>query len=112
MGTSALIHFRENKKIFATIYRHYDGYPEEVLNNLEQFLDAVEKQCIDRRFNDPTYLAAKFVVWQADQYTDDKSKPLDFLSVGVVTPESLAGDYYYYLDCDTRNRPEIIVGSR
>jgi len=64
MSTQATVHFQENGKTEAIIYRHTDGYPEGLGEDLQTFLNEVNK-LKDKRFDDPSYLAAKFVVWQA-----------------------------------------------
>lgn len=84
----------------ANIYRHSDGYPSGVLPDLDAFFERVMLDTNDHRFDDPSYLAAKFVVWQADQSRSIAvrrgGKPgemLDFLGVGIVSGD--AGDAAY-----------------
>jgi hypothetical protein len=103
MGTPALIHFQDNGKTEAIVYRHWDG--DDLEEDLNAFLDEVEKQCADTRFDDPTYLAAKFVVWQAAQYTNDQ--PLNFLGVGICIDEVFQTEYNWAVSCTTKNRPTI-----
>lgn len=38
MGTRALIHIKDESKTIATIYRHYDGYPEGLGMELKDIL--------------------------------------------------------------------------
>lgn len=80
----------------AKIYRHSDGYPNSehgVLADLGRFHEALP---VDSRINDPSYLAAKFVVWQAGEFArgDD---PLEFLSVGVLTEDPGDLEYTYWI---------------
>ena len=106
MSTRCVVNFGYNDEVEAKIYRHSDGYPEGVLPDLKTFFSDVKKQTQDTRFDDPTYLAAKFVVWQANKYAyhykDGKrrrSKRLDFLSVGVVMQNPLDIEYEYFVNC-------------
>lgn len=84
----------------AIIYRHTDGYPEGAGADLIEFLDDLEKNVPDNRFDDPAYLAAKYVVFLARMFNTDyagnpKEHPLDFLSVGVckTDPDDIAFRY-------------------
>lgn len=127
MGTRTNIHFNYGKEVAANIYRHYDGYPGKVDENGEQveygvlpdllrFFRDVKAHAVAHgpRFGDPTYLAAKFVVWQARENTkkhtynpdtgemevSGSTHHLDFLSLGVCV-EDLGGiAYIYEVDCD------------
>lgn len=111
MSTRCNIHFTYGDRVQANIYRHYDGYPEEVLPDLEKFFSEVEAQTSDTRFNDPSYLAAKFVVWQASQYSLSE-KPLAFLGIGVTQQDAEDGEYTYKVDCtrhDEKGHPIVEV---
>jgi hypothetical protein len=119
MSTRCNIHFADaNGRVEANIYRHSDGYPEGVLPDLEEFFTAVEAQTSDTRYSDPSYLAAKFVVWQAGEYAklaaynfmtgeQGEVKPLDFLSVGIMNTDAGDGEYVYTLTCKGDQRPEV-----
>lgn len=117
MSTRSTINFCDGDRVSAKIYRHSDGYPEGVLPDLEQFFADVAEQTDDTRFNDSSYLAAKFVVWQADQNTWHyngadrvKNDPLDFLGVGVIIEDPGDIEYTYFLDChklDEKGRPTV-----
>lgn len=121
MSTRCNIHFTYagRDEVEANVYRHSDGYPDGVLPDLEKFFEAVEAQTSDTRFNDPTYLAAKFVVWQAGEYArmgaynyltgkTGEVKPLDFLSVGVMTRDAGDGEYIYTVECGPHpSRPKV-----
>jgi hypothetical protein len=112
MSTRATIHFcdPDSKKPVAIIYRHGDGYPEGLGEDLKKFVEDVKKQTTDTRFNDPAYLAAKWVVWDAHQmatigYGNDgwkKGEPslLNFLSVGIVDRDPDDIEYRYTVICD------------
>lgn len=115
MSTRCVINFTYKQEIEAKVYRHGDGYPDGehgVPADLERFFKAVEKDTKDTRFTDPTYLAAKFVVWQAGElarkyeadpksgkYRWKKNKRLDFLGVGVVMADPGDIEWVYTVDC-------------
>lgn len=136
MSTRCNIHFCEGSTVVANIYRHSDGYPNTehgVLNDLKKFFKEVQRQTKDTRFSDASYLAAKFVVWQANENvkgaTDcidrmvkavpdlapgyEKQRPggnLDFLSLGITNEDAGDGEYVYTVDCakhDKKGYPEV-----
>lgn len=104
-------HQRDDEEPRAIIYRHLDGYPDNdygVLADLERFFGDVEAQTNDMRFYQPSYLAAKYVVWQAHRNahrfnsdTDEwePKEPLDFLSVGIVQRDPEMIEYRYHVWC-------------
>jgi hypothetical protein len=124
MSTRCVINFTAGKEIIAKVYRHCDGYPDGVLPDLQTFFTAVEGDTKDTRFGDPSYLAAKYVVWQAEQYANTydfrtnppskKAKPrLDFLSVGIVLTNPFDIEYEYDVQCarlDSKGRPTVKSG--
>ncbi|MCP4899766.1 MAG: hypothetical protein GY906_22600 [bacterium] len=111
MSTRCTTHFKHGKTLAAIIYRHTDGYPNGAGADLLGFFDECAK-LKDSRLGDPTYLAAKYVVFLADQfnwdwqYEGDKAKKvrpesrLDFLSVGVMMADPGDEEYRYEVDCD------------
>jgi len=119
MSTRCTIHFHngEAKKPEAIVYRHSDGYPggeTGVLADMQRFFGAVEEEAPgDTRFHDPSYLAAKFVVWQArenNRYSFTHQSPrtagvaapegsLAFLGVGVVMQDPGDIEYRYHVRC-------------
>lgn len=113
MSTRCNIHFSYGKDTVSNIYRHSDGYPEGVVPDLTEFFTDVKAECKDTRFGDPSYLAAKYVVWQAQAFAVDydfsgsgpiKVKPkasrLDFRSLGVMTEDAGDAEYIYNVDCN------------
>lgn len=112
MSTRCVINFcdapteRYARKIVAKVYRHDDGYPEGVEPDLEQFFDAVRDQTNDTRFNDPSYLAAKFVVWQAN-INGRGNQPLDFRGLGVILENPSDIEYEYFVDCGSVGSPKV-----
>lgn len=108
MSTRCVINFCWGGEIFAKVYRHADGYPDGVVPDLARFFADVEAQTADTRFGDPSYLAAKFVVWQADRQ-HDSANALDFLGVGVILEDPGDIRFRWFLDCHNRvdGRPSI-----
>jgi hypothetical protein len=112
MSTRSTTHFtyEANSKPTAIIYRHSDGYPEGAGVDLRRFI----KQCSelnDSRLSDPSYLAAKYVVFLADMFNwsydfknggMEKKRPasrLEFISVGVVNEDPGDIEYRYVINC-------------
>lgn len=109
MSTRCTINFMYGEnEIAAKIYRHSDGYPDTehgVPADLDRFFKDVQAQTKDTRFSDPSYLAAKYVVWQAAQYAGDN--PLDFLSVGVCMKDPGDIEYTYFVTWTGGPLPEV-----
>ncbi len=110
------------------VYRHSDGYPEWMLSDLVKFFETVEEETDDPRYMDPSYLAAKWVVflarifstpYEGPEYEANPDSPkvgsLDFLSVGVVRKNPGDIDYSYWLDCfdldPTTKRPVVYIST-
>lgn len=91
----------------AIIYRHADGYPTGAGADIYAFLKEVAENVQDTRFDDASYLAAKYVVFLAREFSVDydfsvspmvtkpKASPLDFLSVGVMQDDPGDIEYRY-----------------
>lgn len=111
MSTRSSTHFTyggEKHEPAAIVYRHWDGYPDGHGLDLFEFFAEVERQTRDTRFDDPTYLAAKLVVWLADKFGE--ANQLDFLGVGVVTKDPEDIEFYYVVNCgelDANGRPTV-----
>lgn len=113
MSTRSTTHFvYGDSEPEAIIYRHTDGYPEgHGVDLTTRFFADVEAQTQDTRYGDPSYLAAKLVVWLANEFAtsltlhDDgthewgKSEMLDFISVGVMREDPGDIEYRYVVDC-------------
>ena len=114
----------------AIVYRHYDGYLSSMLPALKEFFGTVEKETKDTRFTDPSYLASKWLVFLArefstptvmdgnGQYSKDTDSPksgsLDFLGLGIVAQDPDDIEYSYWLDCSPQTsgkRPAVYVKS-
>ena len=102
--------YGDSKTPAAIIYRHGDGYPEGAGVDLKRFF----KECAtlpDTRFNDPPYLAAKYVVWLANEFNwtydfkgekMERIRPasrLEFLSVGICMEDPGDIEYRYTVSC-------------
>ncbi|MCI0341306.1 MAG: hypothetical protein L0216_09175 [Planctomycetales bacterium] len=121
MGTRATVHFHhaEEKTPSAIVYRHYDGYVVGLGADLFRFFEDVKAQTKDTRFGDPSYLAAKFMVWQARESAktyDPKTRvetshanerPLDFLSVGILLEDPDDIEFRYHVLCGSGEPPEV-----
>lgn len=97
------IHFAsKHGTVRANIYRHFDGDRGSIMADLDVFFLDVRLQCgNDTRFDDPEYLAAKFLVWQADRYCEDK-RPLNFTGVAPVLHDAGDGEYIHTVHCVDR----------
>jgi hypothetical protein len=113
--------------VVAIVYRHWDGNPETMLEDLDKFFADVERHTLDCRFNDASYLAAKWLVWNAayfaniQAYSEEEKKAhherikqdgysLAFRSIGVVQVEPGDIEWRYMLDCKNREpdgRPTV-----
>ncbi len=115
MSTRSTTHFTDGRKSpIAIIYRHSDGYPEGAGVDIHRFLDECAK-LNDPRFGDPSYLAAKYVVFLADMFnnvynTEKYERPesrLQFISVGVLSKDPGDVAFRYVVDCSTGQRPTV-----
>lgn len=111
MSTRATIHFQEKGQDIAIVYRHGDGYPAGLGKDLKSFFKEVSKQTRDTRFGDASYLAAKWIVWDADQIRQglERTNPLDFLSVGITMQDPGDIDYRYLVNCANDKPPKVKV---
>lgn len=100
MSTRATVHFRRNGTTRAIVYRHSDGYPEGLGDDLRMFL---EEPSSHPRFDSPTFLAARFVVWQETRNPGT--------GIGVVLNDPSDIEYRYLVECDGPGIPEIKVQS-
>jgi hypothetical protein len=78
-----------------------------MIAEIQKFFAVVKEQApTDTRFNDAPYLAARFVVFLAQQYQRG-GLPLNFISVGIVNHEYNEG-YTYDIICASYNQPQLI----
>lgn len=115
MSTRAIVHFMQFGEAEARIYRHSDGYPEGLGQDLVAFLQELKDNVRDNRFNDAGYLAAKWVVRDATmnrQYANGEPHDLNFLGVGVVSADPGDIEYRYEVMCDdydANGLPKVMV---
>jgi hypothetical protein len=134
MSTRSTTHFIETDpetgKVYtaAIVYRHPDGYPKGAGVDLCKFITKC-KALRDSRLSDPSYLAAKYVVFLSEIFAADgmfqspdgklhkhiplgitdndkwkyvrvpRKNRLDFISVGVVAQDPPDIEYRYTVDC-------------
>lgn len=110
MSTRCMIQFQDvdTKTPESGVYVHWDGYPKNIVPELQEFFKEVEKQVPhDTRFHDSTMLASRYVVWKANKSRDGENM-LDFLNVRVVSPDGDYGvDYLYTVRCDKTGLPVV-----
>ena len=102
MATRANVHF--NSKDFGTeanIYHHLDGDPDSMLKEFEDFFTELEKATNDTRYNDASYLSAKYVVFLMEGKIDN-------IGVGIMNQDAGDIEYCYTVNCDSsESRPKI-----
>ena len=112
MSTRSTTHFTygDESKPVAIVYRHPDGCPDGAGVDIRRVLGECQKLS-DPRLDDPSYLAAKYVVFLAGMFNREfkivngkydyvkSPSPLAFISVGVMTqdPEDIV--YRYVINC-------------
>lgn len=103
MGDRLVVRFTGNCRALDSgkgpmVYLHFGGdVMQDVEHTLDEFLADVA-ELPDSRLADPSYLAAKLVVWAAWRGQRGESR-LDFLSVGVVDNDGW-GDAVAVVTCD------------
>lgn len=122
MSTQGIVIFMQDDEPRAAV--SLSGWCDREDKPLDRFFDDLEKETGDVRYDDPSYLAAKLVVWRARQWvqhppTDDlpwghltprstdprvENWSLSFLGVGIVNLASLddaeSFDLRWVVDCD------------
>lgn len=84
----------------AHIYLHWGGESQEECEDTIRAFFAALASIQDTRASDPSYLAAKFVAWQADGARYPKDAPvMEFLSVGIVGDRMDGADYGVVFCC-------------
>ena len=126
MSTRSTTHFINSSHEYGgpvIVYRHSDGYPSGAGADIQEFFKAVEAQTTDTRFNEASYLAAKYVVYLAGSFAEMAAtdwttgkigtvKPLNFLSVGVMDADPMDIEYRYTVDTgkmDSNGLPTVTV---
>ena len=106
MSTRSTTHFREGEKLVAIVYRHLDGYPSRTGKDLLKFFKEVRDNVTDTRFDDASYLAAKWCVYLGRKFATNHTSPthyLDFVSVGILQADPPNIEYRYIVDCRQRD---------
>ena len=126
MSTRSTTHFRDtlDGETTAIVYRHSDGYPSGAGVDLMKFIEQVKEQCTGTtygtRFNDSSYLAAKYVAFLTNDFakhsaydyrTGEQGEPklLNFGSVGILSADPGDIAYRYIVVCD--GSPTLYVQS-
>ena len=118
MSTRAAIHFEYpgSGDTEAIVYRHSDGYPDGLGQDLVRFIEEV-RTLRDTRLGDPSYLAAKWVVFDVLEHQAYMAKSnadnekigqepyymlerLGFLGTGIVNKDPSDIEYRYHVVCD------------
>lgn len=99
MGDRGVIKFNGYGQDIAAIYVHNSGSnADEVLD--EFFKDEINKHITrerDNRFDDPSYLAARFIAWYAES---------DGLGIGITTLDHNENTNWRVY-CDDRVKPRV-----
>jgi hypothetical protein len=103
MSTRSTTHFKEGEKLVAIVYRHLDGYPSRTGKDLLEFFKEVRDNVTDTRFDDASYLAAKWCVYLGRKFAPNNPfwpiHYLDFVSVGILMADPPDIEYRYIVDC-------------
>ena len=113
MGTRASIRFTENDETLANIYVHSDGDPAYLGTDIKEFLKECDK-LRDKRFDDASYLAARFVVWYAFRHLmgmEDDSV-VDFIGIGIYERDAGDAEYVYKIPCNNNKIPAVAVAEK
>ena len=73
----------------------------EVLKSLENRETKEAEKLNDSRFDDPSYLAARYVVYLAKKFSS--GNPIDFRSIGIVDKDPEDIEYRYVVNCGLMN---------
>jgi len=107
MSTRATIHFEQTYgNPEAIVYRHFDGYPEGLGNALEEFLDESQMSDRDPMFDQPKYLAARWVAWDILR---DHLTIYESTDTGIVLHDPPDIVYRYHMICRDEGQPEIVT---
>lgn len=102
MGDRGMIHFKQYDETEAAVYTHY--YGSAVDEVMAEFFEATEKASpSDTRYDDASYLAARFVAYVM------KDDPFG-LGWGIIRPGMAEGPIWT-VDCDElvgpQRRPQV-----
>ena len=113
MSTRSQWSFRENGNQVALIYKHSDGYPNGHHGGFavwDRFIAKIKQDCqwglYGWRFDDPEYLAARFVYYLIRW--ENQMETLETGGVGVSRNLHDDIEYLYEIDCDSSaNAPAL-----
>lgn len=108
MGAPLVVRFEHgpDREECSRVYLHWGGgYVDEIVVTMSSFFADVS-ELKDKRLDDPTYLAAKLVVWGAREGSRSDN-PLDFLGVGIVESDG-CGDGLVSVPCQGKIEYEIL----
>lgn len=119
----AILYFRAHSdtRLPIQIYRHFDGEPGVVLKDLQDFFNAMKKQCFRPSFDDPENVATKYIVWMAPKNSKGPHRPtLDFGGVFITRgvsedlPPEDPPDHAYTITCSMNpdEIPDVQVHSK
>jgi hypothetical protein len=96
MGDRGMIHFKQYDQTEAAVYTHYCGSEADQI--LAEFFAANEAAGSDTRYDDASYLAARFVAFV-------KKGDVFGLGWGIIRPGMAEGPIWT-VDCDNREGPQ------
>ena len=89
----------------AMVYVHNDGHPKYMGNEFLRFFDAIQATCEDTRFDDPEYLAAKYVVWRMEGRVEN-------IGVSISREPHYSAAFLYLVVCNTNGEtPEVYISN-
>jgi hypothetical protein len=117
MSTRCQIAFTRNsadhRQKEALVYRHHDGGLSGAGADLNRFFEEVRaaNDNHDTRFDDPEYLAARYITWQALRYAVScRCSPLATTGVGITQDYHIDIEYLYVVVCrDPDAIPQVYV---
>lgn len=111
MSTRCVINFHyasTEEPAEAKVYKHDDGYPEALHPLFQEFFISYEQAGGDR-FNDPSYLAAQFIIWRQLFLSRVSCGPEPYIrtGLGVIVQDPPDIDYLWHVVCPEDGRPEV-----
>jgi hypothetical protein len=103
MGTRCQIGIYETQEKamddhLAIIYRHQDGYPEGILDEIVDYCKDFDEH---RGMGDAEYFAAR-MTWKICETRQGQNGSPGYLSVGLCRRFAGDIDFFYRIDCDTK----------
>lgn len=101
MTAHATIHFCLGDEVKAIVYRHLGGDPKRAGASIRQFLADLKARNIDELDN-PSLLAARYLVWQTNWFQYSQSK-MEINSLGILIEDPQGLEYCYKVDSKVRD---------